>query len=198
MGRADLQEPEAGVPLGLSGQCRHEVVYALGVLNGAGQGTAACPRHAPPTGGVNCPSAGSTLHRRMALDTEARSLRARSANPRRLRASRRRPLRCTRETRPSRPRREVSLDTPEGESSKRPPRSSAVIQGHSESRSSSRLSAGLSAAGSRWPGNVIGFLGDGEVTRRGIPWSAAAQWAAARPVSCGPGPRSGTGRRAWP
>ena len=51
MGRADLQDPEAGVPLGLSGQRRHEVVYPLGVLDGAGQGTAARPRHAPPTRG---------------------------------------------------------------------------------------------------------------------------------------------------
>ena len=51
MGRADLQDLEAGVPLGLSGQRRHEVVYPLGVLDGAGQGTAARPRHAPPTRG---------------------------------------------------------------------------------------------------------------------------------------------------
>ncbi len=69
-----------------------------------------------------CPSTGSTLHRRMALDTEARSLRARSATPRRLRACLRRPPRCKRETRPS--------------------------------RSSSRLSAGLSTAGSRWSGMI--------------------------------------------
>ena len=148
MGRADLQDPEAGVPLGLSGQRRHEVVYPLGVLDGAGQGTAARPGTLRQPEEA-CPSAGSTFHRRMALDTEARSLRAGSANPRRLRASRRRPLRCTRETRPSRPRRDVSLDTPEGESSKRPLRWSAVIQGHSDSRSNSRLSAGLRTTGSR-------------------------------------------------
>ena len=143
------------------------------------------------------PSTGSTLHRWAALDTEARSRRARSASPRRLRASRRRPPRRTLETRPSRSRREVSLETPEGERPITPPRSPAVIQGQSDSRSSTRLSAGLSTAGSRWSGIFFGSSGMERSRGSDSRVRGCSTGNRPRPVLGKKGLPRAIGRRAW-
>ncbi len=113
--RPRLEDPVAGIPLGLPRQSRHESVDRLGVLDGADQGTAAGSRYVPPTrgrmpiNGFHAPSPDGPGHRGPVPPGQNRhSPAAQGQSPPSGKAH------AGYQTQPSK--RQVSLDTPEGES----------------------------------------------------------------------------------